>query len=346
MMNKGSLGKLKHNPSIRQLFPPIQSDKGTNTSPEARDTLYMQFPNQWSCTVPVFYPDGNLIEGPQRNSAPTVQPVPFYFSSGQSSGSDANSVDGQFGAESFPSPETVSDSVPNFGDRGPMNLNMYLPLYRAALKGDWEQAKCFLTMHPGAKCTWITKGRETALHIAAGARHTKFVEELVNMMSAENLELQNKDDNTALCFAAASGITRIAEVMVNKNKDLPGIRGSLGVTPLYIAALLGHREMVWYLNSVTDFKYLMLEDFFGLLVAAITTDLFDFAFHIFRLHPHLAIRHGRNGETALHVLAQKPSAFASGSYLGIWERCIYPCWFHAIKLYLCIYHLICSTHDP
>ncbi|KAA8534264.1 hypothetical protein F0562_031781 [Nyssa sinensis] len=200
------------------------------------------------------------------------------------------------------------------GDRGPMNLNMYLPLYRAALKGDWEQAKCFLTMHPGAKCTWITKERETALHIAAGARHTKFVEELVNMMSAEDLELQNKDDNTALCFAAASGITRIAEVMVNKNKDLPGIGGSLGVTPLYIAALLGHRDMVWYLNSVTDSKYLMLEDFFGLLVASITTDLF-------------AIRHGRNGETALHVLAQKPSAFASGCYLGIWERCIYP-WIH------------------
>ncbi|KAA8535787.1 hypothetical protein F0562_030779 [Nyssa sinensis] len=192
-------------------------------------------------------------------------------------------------------PKTVSGSVPKFGDREPKSLNMYLPLYRAALK--------------------------------AGARHTKFVEELVNKISANDLELKNKDGNTALCFAAASGITWIAEVMVNKNINLPRIRGSQGVTPLYMAALLGHRDMVWYLYSVTGDEYLKLEDFFGLLVAAISSDLYDFALYVLGRHPHLAIRYDRNRETALHVLARKPSAFASGSRLGIWERGIYP-WIH------------------
>ncbi|KAA8535782.1 hypothetical protein F0562_030784 [Nyssa sinensis] len=151
---------------------------------------------------------------------------------------------------------------------------MYLPLYRAALKGDWEQAKWFLNRHPSAECTKITKGCETALHIAAAARHTKFVEELVNKISANDLELKNKDGNTALCFVAASGITWIAEVMMNKNINLPRIRGSRGVTPLYMAVLLGHRDMVWYLYSVTGDEFLKLEDFFGLLVAAISSNLY------------------------------------------------------------------------
>ncbi|KAA8535785.1 hypothetical protein F0562_030781 [Nyssa sinensis] len=302
-----------------------------------KTAYYIQLPNQW-LPSPVLHPYRCIIdkllrpEGPQRNSAPIIsspifQPPTFRVSSGQPSSSNANSVDGQFGAESFRYPETVSGSVPKFGDREPKSLNMYLPLYRAALKGDWEQAKWFLNRHPGAECTKITKGCETALHIAAGARHTKFVEELVNKISANDLELKNKDGNTALCFAAASGITWIAEVMVNKNINLPRIRGSRGVTPLYMAALLGHRDMVWYLYSVTGDEYLKLEDFFALLVAAISSDLYDFALYILGRHPHLAIRYDRNRETALHVLARKPSAFASGSRLGIWERGIYP-WIH------------------
>ncbi|KAJ0016439.1 hypothetical protein Pint_12328 [Pistacia integerrima] len=59
---------------------------------------------------------------------------------------------------------------------------------------------------------------------------------------------ENKVGNTALCFAAfaaISGIKKIAEVMVNKNKMLSSIRGSKGATALFMAALLGHREMVW-----------------------------------------------------------------------------------------------------
>ena len=101
-----------------------------------------------------------------------------------------------------------------------------------------------------------------------------FVEELVLLMKPDDLALQNKVGNTALCFAAASGITRIAEVMVDKNMGLPMIRGSNGATPLYMAALVGHRDMVKYLSSVTDEEILTKEDRIGLLVAAITANLF------------------------------------------------------------------------
>lgn len=151
---------------------------------------------------------------------------------------------------------------------------MYVPLYQAALGGNWEKARKFFSVHPDATSARITKGWETALHIAAGANKVQFVEELVKLMSPLELALQNKYENTALCFAAASGLTRIAKVMVMKNRFLPMVRGSKGVTPLHMAALLGHREMVWYLYSVTDHQYLSKEDYISLLIATINSNLF------------------------------------------------------------------------
>ncbi|XP_057511605.1 ankyrin repeat-containing protein NPR4-like isoform X1 [Actinidia eriantha] len=202
-------------------------------------------------------------------------------------------------------------------------LKTYVVLYLAALKGDWEIAKQFLNVNPQAACARITRGSETALHIAAGARHTRFVEELVKLMRPEDLAVQNKVGNTALCFAAASGIRKIAEVMVNKNNKLPSIRGSKGALPIYMATLLGHKDMVWYLYSVTAGEGVTEEDRISLLIAAITANLFDVALDIIQQQPQLATARDGNGDTALHILARKPSAFLSGNQLRIWQRCLY-----------------------
>ena len=93
-------------------------------------------------------------------------------------------------------------------------------------------------------------------------------------MTEEDLALQNKDGNTAICFAAATGIVEIAKVMVDKNKKLPMIRGNQGKTPLYMAALFGHREMVSYLYSVTDFGSLPRHEKISLLHGTISADLY------------------------------------------------------------------------
>ncbi|GLT59931.1 hypothetical protein SLA2020_327240 [Shorea laevis] len=218
---------------------------------------------------------------------------------------------------------TLSSLHLTAGNRTSTRLTLYAPLYQAALKGDWGKAKEFLNMHPGALNVRITKGWDTVLHVAAGAKHTGFVEEVIKMLSPVDLELRNNDHNTVLCIAAASGITKIAELMVNKNKFLPGMRGNKGVTPLYIAALFGHRDMVWYLYKLTADDDLTQEDYIGLLIAAISTDLFDVALCVIQRHPELAIIRDRNGETALHVLARKPSAFTGKRELGIWGKFIY-----------------------
>lgn len=159
---------------------------------------------------------------------------------------------------------------------------MYAPLYQAAMKGDWEKAEEFLKSHPGAINVRITKEMDTVLHIAAGAKHIKFVEEVVQSMTAADLALRNKSNNTALCYAAASGVTKIAEMMVSKNRNLPIIRNDKGVTPLYIAALFGHKDMVWYLYSVTSDECLTQDDYIGLLTATISTDLYGKIYFLLR----------------------------------------------------------------
>ncbi|CAL5430971.1 unnamed protein product [Camellia sinensis] len=160
------------------------------------------------------------------------------------------------------------------GEARDQYLAICLPLYQAAWKGDWKAANGVIEILPTVIRSSITKGWETALHIAAAAKRIHFVEELVGLMNPEDLELQNSNGNTALCFAAVAGTVRIAEVMINKNERLPMIRGSQGMTPLYMAALLGHSDMVWYLYQKTKSEDLLDEDRIGILNTCVSTDLY------------------------------------------------------------------------
>ncbi|KAI6704800.1 hypothetical protein NL676_007762 [Syzygium grande] len=218
---------------------------------------------------------------PSSSSASPPHHNVLPFSSGSNGAAVPNKPDHQ--PVSIPLPPIPS--IPCFGKNIAMRTSLYTPLYNAAMKGHWESAEKFLRSHPGAINVRIRKEMDTVLHIAAGAKHTKFVEEVVKMMSPADLALRNKSNNTALCYAAASGVVKIAETMVNKNRDLPGMRGNKGMTPLYIAALFGHRNMVSYLFRVTDDEHLTEEDHVNLLHATINTDLFDLALTILRRKP-------------------------------------------------------------
>ncbi|XP_057544951.1 ankyrin repeat-containing protein NPR4-like [Amaranthus tricolor] len=194
-------------------------------------------------------------------------------------------------------------------------------LYRAALNGDCETIKCV------ASGLWlrakITKGGETVLHIAAAAKHLHVVRELVNIMDAESLALANKVGNTALCFAAVSGVVETARLMVDKNKELPNIRGSQGMTPLHMAVLLGHQHMVWYLLEVTDDTQMTNDDRIGLITSSIDTDMFDVALHILSKHRYLALHRDAKKETPLHALARKPLKTVD-CHTNIWKRFSFP----------------------
>ena len=126
-------------------------------------------------------------------------------------------------------------------DRKSMEFLKYgVRLYQAVMKGDLQTINKIKHQSSSWLEQKITKGGETALHIAAAAKHIEVVQVLVNTMSYDALVLRNKVGNTALCFAAVSGVVENAKAMVDKNGALPNIRGNQGMTPLYMAVLLGH----------------------------------------------------------------------------------------------------------
>ena len=131
-------------------------------------------------------------------------------------------------------------------------LAICLPLYEAALKGDWQTAQRIISKCPKVINVSITKNYETVLHIVSSTKHAHFVEELLKLLEPEDLDLQNKNRNTALCLAAAAGTVKIVKMMVKVEPNLLMIRGNNNMSPLLMAALFGHEEMVSYLYSETD----------------------------------------------------------------------------------------------
>ncbi|VVA33905.1 PREDICTED: ankyrin [Prunus dulcis] len=220
----------------------------------------------------------------------------------------------------LPQPKTPSLHLleENNGEAREKYLGLCVPLHKAALRGDWKTAKSILSKDEKLLTASITKGWETALHIAAGAKHVHFVKELVQMMDAEDLALQDNKQNTALSFAAAAGTVEIAEIMIKKNIFLPTIRGGEGMTPIYMAALLGQSEMAEYLYPRTH-EIFDERDRNALFFTCVDTGLYDLAMEMLRNYTALAtVRNGSN-ETALHVLARRPSEFTSQS-TGLWSR--------------------------
>ncbi|XP_031282121.1 uncharacterized protein LOC116140663 isoform X2 [Pistacia vera] len=123
---------------------------------------------------------------------------------------------------------------------------------------------------------------DTALHIAAAARHTGFVKKLLEQMQMEDLTIKNNVGNTAFFLAAASGEVDIAEAMMEKNGDLVMIRGEDDMLPLHKAALMGNEEMVEYLYQATGYKLLDHDnDLIELLVNLINRRLYGKSFLLF-----------------------------------------------------------------
>ncbi|KAK4254675.1 hypothetical protein QN277_010023 [Acacia crassicarpa] len=191
-------------------------------------------------------------------------------------------------------------------------LKICVPLHKAALKGDWKAVNQIMERDSTLLTVAITRGWLTVLHVAAGANHVHLVEELVKKMEDNDLELQDYKGNTALCFAAASGNTKIAETMVQKNVLLPTIRGGQGVTPVVMAALQGKREMALYLYPKT-YETFGDWDWSILFFISIRYGIYDLALQMLREKPELALAEDGDDGTALHYLARKSSSSCSQS---------------------------------
>ncbi|TYJ99325.1 ankyrin repeat-containing protein [Cucumis melo var. makuwa] len=212
-------------------------------------------------------------------------------------------------------------------------LPVQVVLYQAAIKGDWKTAKSIFDVDSSAITMKITDGEDTPLHIAAAARHISFVENLVGKYSSDNLAIKNSNGDTALAFAAASGVVRIAKVMVDKNEKLPNLYNNSKQFPVLMAVAYKRKEMASFLLSKTDFQTLDEFEQIELLISAISSDYYDIALDILTKKPELAKarmglrdangnwRENSEGETALHVLSRKSDVvIGSSSKLSFWRR--------------------------
>ncbi|GJZ35218.1 ankyrin repeat-containing domain, PGG domain protein [Tanacetum coccineum] len=130
-------------------------------------------------------------------------------------------------------------------------LKIGVPLYEASLKCDWKAAKHILDENKeiGLVRYSITANGETALQVAASSKgpipKEQFVYNLVCLMTKDDLEIVNKNHNTALYLAVAAGNTRVVKIMVERNSSLHTIPGSGGtIMPVHAVALFGHYEVV------------------------------------------------------------------------------------------------------
>ncbi|PIN11229.1 hypothetical protein CDL12_16173 [Handroanthus impetiginosus] len=228
-------------------------------------------------------------------------------------------------------PENARSSVAMEQKEPKKDLNWYLPLYKAALKGDWESARNFFDQDPDAVTAKITKASETALHVAVGTGKAKnFVKELLELIPTEALvNLRDLAGRTALHYAATFGNVEAAKLLVSKDTGLTNTQSASFSLPIHMAALYANKDMVSYLLTVTrdDTDLNPFGDKSGvhLLNLVIRAEFYDLALYIVQLYPGLATLTSHTGYTALQIIAEKPSPFLRRSSLSFWQRLIDSC---------------------
>ncbi|KAJ6419264.1 hypothetical protein OIU84_029388 [Salix udensis] len=203
----------------------------------------------------------------------------------------------------------------------------YLPLYKAVDIGDLEATLKFLEEHPDGLTASISADGDTALHAAVLAGHIEIVVELLKQLEAGDLGIKNRNNATALNYAAIGGITRIAKDLVSKNEGLLIVPNQNGLIPVVVASLYGHKNMARYLYSVSPKEELSPDtnnkNGVMLLTTCIIDELYDIALDLLQHYPQLAFDQDSDKDTALDMLAQKPSAFPSGTQFSFWQKWIY-----------------------
>ncbi|KAL9319257.1 hypothetical protein ACSQ67_015774 [Phaseolus vulgaris] len=179
-------------------------------------------------------------------------------------------------------------------------LSQCVPLHKAALKGDWKEARKILDQDWELLTSAITKGWATVLHIAVGANHVHFVEELLNLMQPDELELLDFKGNTAFCFAAAVGNVQIAEMM-EKKMD-PCQQSGVEEYSLLFTWLFYREEVKWHgICFLKPKKYLK-----RICNPQKLEYVADLALEMLKEKDTLAYARGEDNLTGLHVLARTP----------------------------------------
>ncbi|KAH7854668.1 hypothetical protein Vadar_016643 [Vaccinium darrowii] len=191
----------------------------------------------------------------------------------------------------------------------------YLPLLKATIKGDWDEARGIIEHDPDAVRTGITEDDQAALTVAIRSRgRNHFVRKLLEKMTREDVvNLVDRLGRTALYVAAAFGNIDGARMLVNKNSELPNV----GLTALDAAASWGSREMVHYLLEVTSEDTILATG--QTVLYLIMGELYDIALSLLQRKPKLACVE----PNPLRIIVEKYSSFKSRNSFNFWQNLIY-----------------------
>ncbi|XP_034203592.1 uncharacterized protein LOC117618074 [Prunus dulcis] len=222
----------------------------------------------------------------------------------------------------LPVESATSSNNPGY-DESVCDFRQYQPFFKAVRSGDWNKAKELLTLHPNAARAKIPYSNKTALYIATELEHEHIVEELVQLMLEEDLEIKSSGW-TALAVAADRGNIKIVKCMVRKSKKILSIATeNNNMTPILLACISEHWDVVRYLYSVTPLEDLMPDK--GPYGAGLVCHSIDIAQELINRCPKLVLTKDPFGISPMHALAFLPSIFPSGTRLKFWQQWIYNC---------------------
>jgi ankyrin repeat protein len=133
-------------------------------------------------------------------------------------------------------------------------------LHTAINNGNWDAAKNFLSRHKDATSARVSVHGRTVLHVAVFAGHTEIVEELVKLMSKEELAISDEYGLTALAQAAILQNTSMVHCMLTMNTNLINIPDKENLIPLITALEYGNIEVARYLYSASLQNHQTLSD--------------------------------------------------------------------------------------
>ncbi|KAL5568401.1 hypothetical protein UlMin_024976, partial [Ulmus minor] len=208
-----------------------------------------------------------------------------------------------------------------------VNLTEYTCFFNDVGEGNCEAVEKFLTQHDGVVRVKSPNSRRTALHVAVSFGRLQIVEKLVNLMTAEELEIVDCDGFTAFLIAVHKGNVSMVECMLKNNANLLSIYGKKKDLPVLTAINSGQKEMARYLYRLTEKRQILqnMNDCHGasLLFNCIFTYMFDIAMDLIKHQPHLVRVKDYSGRTSVEALAIQRDLFTRGFQLRFWQRWIY-----------------------
>lgn len=131
-------------------------------------------------------------------------------------------------------------------------------LFKIAIQGKWDLVVELYRKEPRACRAKITESGDTALHLAVSDGQEYIVEELVHLISIEDLQIPNERGDTPLHIAASMGSVRMCACIANLKELLVGARNVNSETPLFLAALNGRKDAFLCLHYICTATYIRI----------------------------------------------------------------------------------------